>query len=55
MSGGSTVGVAKSKPTNEWPAYLNKDVLSVIHNDLKFNSMTPVQVSRIEIRNSVIL
>jgi hypothetical protein len=39
-------GTAKTKASNEWPTSLNPDVLNVIHNEFKFNTMTPVQVNQ---------
>ena len=30
--------------TDKWPEFLDKRILDVIANDLKFTTMTPVQV-----------
>ncbi len=38
-------GNVKTKAANEWPATLNPDILSVIRNEFKFTTMTPVQVN----------
>ena len=36
--------VATTKPSNEWPGYLNKLILDVLSENLHFSTMTPVQV-----------
>jgi hypothetical protein len=35
-----------AKLQNEWPGYLNEQILKVINDDLGFKAMTPVQVRK---------
>lgn len=35
-----------NKPKDEWPDFLDKTILNIIQEKLKFTKMTPVQVRK---------
>ena len=39
----SEVSSLVSKPSNQWPNYLNASILEILNKDFKFETMTPVQ------------